>query len=88
MEWIVLAAVGAIIGTVVSFIGLNMKMPQSLVIGLATAGALAGGLLDRMTQTAAFGYWTFYIAGIGLSIVVLAGAFLAYSLTNEEKSHV
>jgi uncharacterized membrane protein YeaQ/YmgE (transglycosylase-associated protein family) len=84
MEWLAVAIIGAIIGTIVSFVGLNLKMPQALVIALGTIGAIAGGLIDRVTQFAAFGAYTFYIAGAGLSVVVLAGAFLAYSLTNEE----
>ena len=85
MEWLGVALIGAIIGTIVSFIGLNMRMPQSLTILVATVGALAGGFIDRVTQMAAFGNWSFYVAGAGLSIVTLAGAFFAYSLTNEDK---
>lgn len=85
MEWLGLALIGAIIGTIVSFLGLNMRMPQALTILVATVGALAGGLIDQVTQMAAFGRWSFFVAGAGLSIVTLAGAFFAYSLTNAEK---
>ncbi|RYZ63519.1 MAG: hypothetical protein EOP05_23410 [Proteobacteria bacterium] len=85
MEWLGVALIGAVIGTIVSFIGLNMRMPQVLVILVATVGAIAGGLIDRVTQMAAFGTFTFYIAGAALSIVTLAGAFFAYSLVNSEK---
>lgn len=85
MEWLGVALIGAVIGTIVSFIGLNMKMPQILVIVVATVGAIGGGLIDQVTQMAAFGRFSFYIAGAALSIVTLAGAFFAYSLVNSEK---
>ena len=85
MEWIVLAVVGAVIGTVVSFIATGLRMPQSLAILVAVVGAIAGGGIARTTGFMAFGTWTFYIAGAGLAIVMLAGGILGYSLTNEEK---
>lgn len=85
MEWIVVAAIGAIIGTVVSFVSAGLRMPQSLTILLAVVGAIAGGLIARVTNFLAFGPWTFYIAGTGLAIAMLAGGILAFSLTNEEK---
>ena len=85
MEWIVLAVIGAVIGAVVSFIATAVRMPQSLSILVALVGAIAGGAIARATGFLAFGTWTFYIAGAGLAIVMLAGGILAYSLTNEEK---
>ena len=85
MEWIVLAIIGAVIGTVVSFVATAVRMPQSLAILVAVVGAIAGGAIARTTGFLAFGTWTFYVAGAGLSIVMLAGGILGYSLTNEEK---
>lgn len=85
MEWIVLAVIGLVIGTVVSFIATSIHMPQTLSIFVALIGAIAGGLIAQVTGFLAFGQWTFYVAGAGLSIVMLAGGALAFSLTSEEK---
>lgn len=86
MEWIVVIAIGAIIGGVVSFVSVEgLRMPQSLTILLAVVGAVFGGLIAQVTGFMAFGQATFYIAGAGLSIAMLAGGLLAFSLTNEEK---
>lgn len=86
MEWIVAIAIGAVIGGVVSFVSVEgLRMPQSLTILVAIVGAVFGGLIARVTGFMAFGQWTFYIAATGLSIAMLAGGILAFSLTNEEK---
>ncbi len=86
MEWIVVIAIGAVIGGVVSFVSLEgLRMPQSLTILLAVVGAVFGALLAQVTGFQAFGQYTFYIAATGLSIALLAGGMLAFSLTNEEK---
>lgn len=86
MEWIVVIAIGAVIGSVVSFVASEaIRMPQSLTILIAVVGAVLGGLIDRVTGFLAFGQSTFYIAAAGLSIALLAGGLLAFSLTNEEK---
>ena len=86
MAWIVVVAIGAVIGAVVSFVSLEgLRMPQSLTILLAIVGAVFGGILVHVTGFLAFGQYTFYIAATGLSIALLAGGMLAFSLTNEEK---
>jgi uncharacterized membrane protein YeaQ/YmgE (transglycosylase-associated protein family) len=86
MEWLAVAVVGAIIGFVVSFAAAQaFRMPGSLVVFIGVMGALGGGMIQRATDTIIFGRWTFYIAGAALSIALLAGALLAYSLTNEER---
>lgn len=86
MEWLVLALLGAVIGFVVSFAAQQtLRMPSALVIFVAVLGALGGGLIQQATESITFGRWTFYIAGLGLSVTLLAGALLAYSLTNEER---
>jgi hypothetical protein len=86
MEWLVVIAIGAIIGGVVSFVSVEgLRMPQSLTILLAIVGAVFGGIIVRATGFLAFGQWTFYVAATGLSIALLAGGILAFSLTNEEK---
>ena len=85
MEWLVVAVIGMIVGTAISFATISLRMPQSLTILLAVVGAVAGGLITKVANFAAFGPWTFYIAGTALAIVMLAGGILAFSLTNEEK---
>jgi uncharacterized membrane protein YeaQ/YmgE (transglycosylase-associated protein family) len=86
VEWIIVVAIGAIIGTVVSFVTIEgLRMPQTLTIALAIVGAVFGGLLAHITSFEALGHYTFYIAATGLSIALLAGGLLAYSLTSEEK---
>ena len=86
MEWIVVIAIGAVIGAVVSFVSLEgLRMPQSLTILLAIVGAVFGGLIAQVTGFTGLGQYTFYIAATGLSIALLAGGMLAFSLTNEEK---
>lgn len=86
MEWIVVVAIGAIIGVVVSFVSLEgLRMPPSLTLLLAIVGAVFGGLIAQVTGFTALGRYTFYITATGLSIVLLAGGLLAFSLTNEEK---
>ena len=86
MEWIVVLAIGAVIGVVVSFVAAgSLKMPQILTIFIAVVGAVFGGLIARVTGMLAFGQFTFYIAAAVLSIALLAGGILAFSLTNEEK---
>jgi ABC-type enterochelin transport system permease subunit len=86
MEWIVVIAIGAIIGGVVSFVTLGgLKMPQTLTILLAIIGAIFGGLIAKVTGFLSFGQFTLYITAAGLSIALLAGGILAFSLTNEEK---
>lgn len=86
MEWVVAIAIGAIIGAVVSFVSVEgMRMPQSLTILLAVVGAVFGGLIAKVTGFMSFGPWTFYVAATGLSIALLAGGLLAFSLTDEEK---
>ena len=86
MEWIVVVAIGAVIGGVVSFVSVEgLRMPQSLTILLAIVGAVFGALISRVTGFTSFGPWTFYITGTGLSIAMLAGGILAFSLTNSEK---
>ena len=85
MQWFILAIVGAIVGTAISFFTQKMSMPQPLVVMVATVGALAGGALVRVSGFNAFGRWTFFIAGGGLALGMLAGAILAFSLTSQEK---
>ena len=85
MDWIFLAIIGAVLGGIVSFAALNLRMPQSLTVFMGVLGALAGGFLAQITHFFTFGPWTFYVAGVALSIVVLAGGILGFSLTNEEK---
>lgn len=85
MEWFLLAIIGAVIGTVISFFTQRLHLPQPLAVLVATVGALAGGGLAHVAGFAAFGRWTFYITGAGLALGVLAGAILAFSLTSEEK---
>lgn len=85
MDWIFLAIIGAVLGGIVSFAALNLRMPQSLTVFLGVLGSLAGGFLAHITDFSSFGQWTFYVAGVALAIVVIAGGILGYSLTNEEK---
>ncbi|MES2964681.1 MAG: hypothetical protein V4760_12385 [Bdellovibrionota bacterium] len=86
MEWLVIAFIGAIVGFVVSFVAQGLlRMPVSLVVLIGTIGALGGGAIQQATQSMIFGRWTFYLAGVGLSIALLAGGLLGYSLTNEER---
>jgi uncharacterized membrane protein YeaQ/YmgE (transglycosylase-associated protein family) len=85
MEWIVIALIGAIVGVVASFAAQPLRMPAALVVFIGIVGALGGGLIQNATHSLIFGQWTFYVAGVGLSIALLAGALLGYSLTNEER---
>jgi uncharacterized membrane protein YeaQ/YmgE (transglycosylase-associated protein family) len=84
MAWLVIVMIGIVLGTLFSYIALNLKMPQSLSITLAVIGALAGASLDRITNMVSFGEWTFYVIGAVVSIGFLAGGALAYKLTSEE----
>ncbi|MEK7358177.1 MAG: hypothetical protein AAB250_17150 [Bdellovibrionota bacterium] len=85
MEWLALAMIGALIGVVVGFAAQSLRMPVALVVFVALIGALGGGMIQKATGSLIFGTWTFYIAGVGLAIALLAGALLGYSLTNEER---
>ena len=86
MDWIIVALVGAIVGLIVAYGAVQaLRMPSLLVIIVGTVGALGGGLIQRATGSLVFGPHTFYIAGLGLSIALVAGSLLAYSLANEER---
>ena len=87
MAWFILAVIGVFIGVVAAFIGAGIRMPAPLIVGIAVIGALAGGALDQIAGALqSYGVWTFYVAGAGLSIALLAGSFLAFNLTSEEQS--
>jgi hypothetical protein len=85
MMWFSLLVVGAVIGTLASFFSQRIHMPRIWVVLIATASAVAGGALALTTGFHAFGRLTIYISGAGLALGVIAGAVLAFSLTNEEK---
>ncbi len=85
MEWIAVAIIGGIIGTLVSFIGQSVRMHQAVSILLGVIGGLAGGTLARITGFYSFGAWTFYAAGALVAIGFLAGGLLAQTLTNSER---
>ena len=86
MIWIVIIAIGAIIGASVGFVSsTGVGMPRSLTLFIAIAGAVIGGILVRFTGFMALGEFTTYIAATVLSIALVAGSILAFSLTNEEK---
>lgn len=85
MEWLVVAAIGLVIGTLFSFIAQGVNMPQSLSLVLALVGALAGASLERITNIALFGRWTFYLSGALVAVGFLVGGMLAYTLTSRER---
>lgn len=85
MEWIIVAAIGAVIGTIVSYVSQGIHMPQPLTILLAVAGAFAGAILGRVTGFEEMGRWAFYVAAGGLSVGLVAGGMFAFSLTSEER---
>lgn len=84
MEWIVVGILGAIMGSIVSFVVSGSRMPQSLAVILGMVGAIAGASLDRITGFNALGSWTFYASGAVVAIGFLAGGTLGYSLTSTE----
>ena len=86
MEWIVVVGIGCLIGLVVSFVVAGtLKMPRSLTIIVGIVGAVVGGIIARVSGFFAFGDFTFYISATALSVALLSGGVLGFSLTNEEK---
>lgn len=85
MEWVIVAAIGAVIGTVVGFFSTAVRMPQSVCILLGALGGILGGSLFYLARVELFGGASFYVYGVLLSIGLLAGGLLAYSLTSSER---
>jgi peptidoglycan/LPS O-acetylase OafA/YrhL len=85
MDWLIAAVIGGVLGMVVSLIGRGLRMPQSLGIVVGIAGALAGAGLAHVTGYSALGGWTVYFGATIVAIGFLAGAFLAFSLTEDEE---
>ncbi len=85
MAWVVVAIIGGLIGGVVSFVVRQVHMPYALCIGLGVIGALVGAGLNRMVGADILGAWSFYLSGAVVSVCMLAGGILAFSLTSEEK---
>lgn len=86
MEWIILALVGAVIGLLAAYGAAQaLRMPTALVVFIGVVGALGGGMIQHATESLIFGRWTFYVAGAGLALALVAGGLLGYSLTNEER---
>jgi uncharacterized membrane protein YeaQ/YmgE (transglycosylase-associated protein family) len=85
MTWILVAIIGAIVGTIVSLVVRHLDMPVSLCVGLGVIGALVGAGLNAMIGAEILGAWSFYLSGAVVSVCILAGGILAYSLTSEEK---
>ena len=85
MTWILVAIIGAVIGATVSFVVRHLDMPIALCTGLGVLGALIGAGLNAMIGAEILGAWSFYLSGAVVSVCVLAGGILAFSLTKEEK---
>ena len=85
MTWILVAFIGAFVGTMVSFVVRHLHMPPLLCIGLGIIGALIGAGLNTMMGTEILGAWSFYLSGAVVSVCIIAGGILAFSLTNEER---
>jgi hypothetical protein len=84
MEWLIIGVIGAAVGFVISFFAQSIRMPQALCVVLALAGSLAGAGLIKITGLLIFGVGSVYIAGCLGAICLLAGAMLAFSLTQDE----
>lgn len=85
MAWILVAIIGAVVGALVSFVVRHLHMPTALCVGLGVLGALIGAGLNAMVGADILGAWSFYLSGAVVSVCILAGGILAFSLTSEEK---
>jgi uncharacterized membrane protein YeaQ/YmgE (transglycosylase-associated protein family) len=85
MTWILVAIIGAMVGAAVSVVVRHLEMPVALCVGLGVAGALIGAGLNAMVGAEILGAWSFYLSGAVVSVCILAGGILAFSLTNEDR---
>lgn len=86
MEWLVVLAIGALIGFLASLISDHAHMPQTLTIFLGILGAFAGAGLTSFTGYSAMGAFTLYPMAAVVAIGFVAGGIFAFTLTGKQPS--
>jgi uncharacterized membrane protein YeaQ/YmgE (transglycosylase-associated protein family) len=84
MEWLVAAAIGIVFGELANFIARQLDMPRPLCTVIGLAGALAGGVLNKIVGVDTFGPGSFYFSTVILSIGFLSGGLIAFWLIHRE----
>jgi len=86
MDWVMIIVIGGVLGLMTGFVARNLNgMPEALCVFVGILGSLLGGALFGAVKSSIFGTASFYIYGVFVSVGLLGGAILAFTLTSTKK---
>ena len=85
MTWLLVIAIGLIVGSITNMVVRHLHMPLALNLGIGAIGAVVGATLFKLVNVEIFGVSTFYLSALLIAVCISAGSVLAYSLTFANK---